>query len=133
MTKLNASSACVVTILMSYALIDFVERIFSDSDYQVYYLATICTCLALVWFCSRFNDIRLLVYAYFQFFGACIYMLVFTDCSYIAAHILYYSTFNFSLILQALELVIIVSGGIDAFARLNTHRNSWLYPAQSDH
>ena len=121
--------ADVALVAASFLLVYVVELLFKGASYHHYYLALLASTTLVIYLCSIANTKTAFIYAHLQLICGIMYLILLTDFYFIADYLLYSAKINFSLILMAFELAIIVNGaanaisaffgGLRAFGRLN--------------
>lgn len=109
----------VALIAASYLLVSVVESLFFDASYQLYYLALLLSTTLVTYLCYITRTRISMYYSVMQLILGALYLVLLTDYYLIGDYLLYSAVINFSLILKAFELAIIVNGAAHAVSAIS--------------
>lgn len=112
----------VAVIAASFFLVKVVEILLIDAIFENYYFALLCSTVAVVALCGKFHTPQLAIYAALQFIQGCFYLAIIGGHYYSVEPFLWDNPINFSLILMAYEIAIIVHGVINVIPIFNGMR-----------
>ena len=109
----------VAIVAASYLLVFAVEQIFYGADVFTYHFALLFTTTVVTYLCSIKPTKALIIYAHLQLVCGVLYLMLLTDFYLLADYLMYSAKINFSLILMAFELAIIVNGAAHAVSAIS--------------
>ena len=109
----------VAIVAASYFLVLAVEFLFYEAGVFTYHFALLFTTTAVIYLCSLKITKTLFIYAHLQLILGALYLVLLTDYYLIGDYLLYSAVINFSLILKAFELAIIVNGAAHAVSAIS--------------
>ena len=119
------SNPKLAIVFSAFAYVGFVEAVFSGAEYYLFCAAAFALIsMAASTAASKLKSKILFCYAMVNLFAAIINWFMSFPSGYdLLSHFYWYSTLNFSLIFLAVELMVVLDGGRDAFNFIHNQPN----------